>query len=384
MIDVLVDMTALDTPSRHRGIGCYVRGLCGALAQLAPDSGLSIAGLTRLRGSPELVVDPTLGFAGDPALRTSSLQYQGHKMRRRLLLGSTARNTGARLLHLADAHGTPFDLRMPRLTTCQDLIPLVLHRLYPRPGGRRAQWARAFARYRTADRVVASSHSTRDDLVEQLGLEPARIDVVHLGVDHDRYVPQAGANEREQVNAFVGFSGPFALYLGAADARKNVPLLIRGYAASGLAGELPLVLAGPHSERQDKQMRALIAELGLGRDVHLAGYVPDELVAPLYRQCFLHVFPSSYEGFGLPVLEAMACGAPTISSTASSLAEVAGDAALPLAELSADAIAAAITKVAGDSELRDGLRRQGLAHAARFTWERCATGTLKCYASMLR
>ncbi|MDF3071915.1 MAG: glycosyl transferase group 1, partial [Polyangiaceae bacterium] len=106
-------------------------------------------------------------------------------------------------------------------------------------------------------------------------------------------------------------------------------------------------------------------------------------VVPLYRQCLAHVFPSSYEGFGLTVLEAMACGAPTLTTALSSLGEVAGDAALTLADLSEEPFALELGRLVSDGELRAQLRERGLAHAQKFTWERCAAQTLACYGRAL-
>src|SRR5450432_1936512 len=124
MLDVLVDMTALNTPSRERGIGRYVKNLCHALAVRdgwlsEADAGrqLSLAGLVRHRGRVLGAVDPSLQFAGDPRIKISSGQYQRHKMERRFFLGGLARRTGARLLHLGDPFGTPIDTRLPRIVT---------------------------------------------------------------------------------------------------------------------------------------------------------------------------------------------------------------------------------------------------------------------------
>jgi glycosyltransferase involved in cell wall biosynthesis len=122
---------------------------------------------------------------------------------------------------------------------------------------------------------------------------------------------------------------------------------------------------------------------GVAERVQLLGYTDEKYVSPLYRQCVAHVFPSSYEGFGLTVLEAMACGAPTLTTAFSSLGEIAGEAALTLAELEVEPFARELTRLVSDAELRADLRRRGLAHAQTFTWERCAAQTLGCYQRAL-
>jgi glycosyltransferase involved in cell wall biosynthesis len=394
VLDVLIDMTALNTPSRERGIGRYVRNLCLALAERhsarsEPTAGapreLALAGLVRHRGPLAGALDPSLQFAGDASIRVGSLQYQRHKLERRLFLGGLARRSGARLLHLPDPPGTPIDGRTPRIVTCHDLIPLVLarHYLAPVPGARALQWARDFARYRLAQRVIAISHATRKDLIEHVGVAPDRIDVVHSGVDHQRFSATPSPGERERMILRLGFDAPFLLCLGASDARKNLPLLVRAYAASGVARDAKLLFAGPISERQRARLLQIIRENGLETRVQILGYIDDALLVALYRHCLAYVFPSSYEGFGLPILEAMACGAPTLTSTLSSLGEVAGDAALTIPALEQPLLAAAIARIVSDAALRVALRERGLEHVQAFTWQRCAEQTLLCYERAL-
>ena len=392
MLDVLVDMTALNTPSRERGIGRYVKHLCRALAERErwPESHptgmrLQIAGLTRHRGSVSGAIDESLQFAGDLQISVSNCQYQRHKLERRLFLGGLARRIGPRLLHLPDPPGTPLDMRQPRIVTCHDLIPLVLAKQYlaPVPGARTLQWLRDYARYRTARRVIAISEATRRDLIEHVGVSPDRIDVVHSGVDHERFSAVALDGERERVHAQLGFDAPFLLCLGASDARKNLPLLVRAFAQSGVAREVMLVFAGPISARQRARLLEAIRGSRVEGRVSILGYIDDALLVALYRQCLAYVFPSSYEGFGLPILEAMACGAATLTSGLSSLAEVAGDAASILPSLDRDVLADGIARIASDSALRAELRRRGLEHVKRFTWQRCAQQTLACYARAL-
>ncbi|RYZ07755.1 MAG: glycosyltransferase family 1 protein [Myxococcales bacterium] len=393
MIDVLVDMTALSTPSRERGIGRYVRSLCLELARRddwleryaeAP-RGLEIAALTRHYGELESALDPTLAFGGNLAIGTSGLRYQRHKLERRLLMGGLLSRARARLVHLPDPPGTPFDRRARRIVTCHDLIPLVLAKDYlsPLPGARWLQRERDRARYQTAARVIAISEATRRDLVEQLGVEPSRVDVVHHGVDHERFHTRAAQDDAALLERELSITEPFLLYLGAGDVRKNLPLLVRAYARSGVAAHVQLLLAGPISKRSRARLLAEAEGAGVASRVRLLGYTDEKYVVPLYRQCLAHVFPSSYEGFGLTVLEAMACGAPTLTTAFSSLGEVAGDAALTLTELAEEPFARELGRLVSDAELREQLRQRGLAHAQKFTWERCAAQTLACYGRAL-
>jgi glycosyltransferase involved in cell wall biosynthesis len=385
VLDVLVDMTALNTPSRERGIGRYVKGLCRALAESASPEALAIAGLVRHRGSARGAIDETLQFSGDPRIAVSTMQYQRHKLERRLFLGTLARRIGPRLLHLPDPPGTPLDMRQPRIVTCHDLIPLVLAKDYlaPVPGARALQWLRDFARYRTARRVIAISDATRRDLISYLGLAPDRVDVVHSGVDHDRFSATPAPGERERMVFQLGFDAPFLLCLGASDLRKNLPLLVRSYGRSGVAKDAKLVFAGPISPRQRQRLEQAISASGVQGRVLVLGYIEDSLLVALFRHCLAYVFPSSYEGFGLPILEAMACGAPTLTSTLSALGEVAGEAALTVSSLDEETLAAGIARIVSDDALRSSLRERGLAHVKAFTWARCARQTLACYERAL-
>jgi glycosyltransferase involved in cell wall biosynthesis len=394
VLDVVIDMSVLNTPSRDRGIGRYVRSLCRELAQRERWLGkypglagaqLSLAGLVRHRGRLEGALDESLSFGGDYGIDTSGSYYQRHKLERRLFMGALLNRVPARLAHLPDPPGTPMDRRQPRIVTCHDLIPLLLGRPYllPLPGAHALQRARDEARYKTALRVIAISEATRNDLVEQLGIPPEHIDVVHHGVDHERFVATPDPGERQRIDRELSLDGPYLLYMGAGDARKNLPLLVRAYAQSGVARDVSLVLAGPLSKKQRERVLTAVTECGVEAQVKLLGFVPEALLAALYRQCLAHVFPSSYEGFGLTLLEAMACGAPTLTTSLSALGEVAGDAALTLSELAEEPFAAELSRLVSDAELRAELRRRGLEHAARFTWERCAAQTLGCYQRAL-
>jgi glycosyltransferase involved in cell wall biosynthesis len=255
--------------------------------------------------------------------------------------------------------------------------------LSPLPGSRRLQRERDKARYKSAARVIAISEATRRDLIEQLEIAPERIDVVHHGVDHDRFNLTPHGDEARLLQDELRITGPFLLYVGAGDVRKNLPLLVRAFARSGVARDVRLVMVGPLSKRARARLVQEAEAGGVGGRVSLLGYVPEELVTPLYRQCLAHVFPSSYEGFGLTVLEAMACGAPTLTTAFSSLGEVASDAALTLTALEEAPFARELARLVSDAELRADLRRRGLAHVQQFTWERCAAQTLACYARAL-
>jgi glycosyltransferase involved in cell wall biosynthesis len=385
--DVLVDLTALDTPSRFRGIGRYTAGLAAGLAELAAEgrTGIRLAGLIRNGFGRRPATDPTLRYRGDPSLRPSELQYLRWKMTRRLAMGTQAARAGARLLHLIDPKGTPWDRRVPRIVTCHDLIPLVMHREYRGrlPGLRPVQRLREWIRYRGACRLIAVSEATRRDMVVHLGLDPARVDVVHHGIDHTRFTAAREPSDLGRVRDLLGSSDPYVLYVGGGDRRKRLDVLVRGYARSGCSREVQLVVTGALSPPCRRRLERDAHAAGVRSRVLFTGFVADELIPALYRSCVAAVFPSVYEGFGLPVLEAMACGAATAACSETSVPEVAGEAVLSVRADDEDAWADAVRRLVGDAALRRELSRRGAARARMFSWRRCALETLACYRRAL-
>ncbi|MCE9636858.1 MAG: glycosyltransferase family 4 protein [Planctomycetes bacterium] len=385
---VALDLTPMNTGSRLRGIGRYVAGLASGVRGMsdADRAGLAITGL--LSDAPwdaGPMFDPTLRYTGGTRGVPGPIGSRVRHIARRWTLYRRLRAAGVDLLHATEPGGRAPTADVPYVVTCYDLIPLILGDLYrgwaPFSLQRRERFARAW--YLGARRVIAISESTRRDLVERIGVDPARVDVVPCGVDHERFNTSREDGEAERVRAALGTSRPFLLYVGAADARKNLPFLIEAYAKSGAAAGADLVLAGDVPHRIVVTLRGVAQRAGVEGRVLFAGFVPDEIVPAMYRTCLGHVFASAYEGFGLPVAEAMACGAPTATTFRTSLAEVAGDAALELPCDAMDGAAAAIGRLASDAALRDDLRRRGPIQARRFTWDACARGVVTSYRRAL-
>ena len=230
---------------------------------------------------------------------------------------------------------------------------------------------------RVATQIIAISDATRYDLMRFTGVSPHKVTTIHHGVS-----AQFQATEDITTTATVrqkyGIDGDYFLYLGTIQPRKNILRLIDAFASIKQSDTRPLhlVIAGkPGWLTQSIEQRA--TERGVADRVHFIGYVADADRTPLLRGAIGFVFPSLYEGFGMPVLEAMQCGTPVITSTTSALPEVAGDAAILVNPGDTDAIAAAMMQLANDTQLHDDLRRRGLARAQHFTWDRCAEQTLR-------
>ena len=231
------------------------------------------------------------------------------------------------------------------------------------------------------DAVITVSEAARDDLVRFLGCPDDRVHVVPWATSAAFRVLPAEAAAR--VVRRYGLQPPFVLHVGALQARKNLPTLLRAFAhLRQEAPDVTLAIAG-RPTWHFAEIPQTVEALGLGGAVHFLGYVADADLPALYNAASVFSFPSLYEGFGLPVLEAMACGTPVVCSDASALPESAGGAALLVDPYDHRALADALGQVLSDQALADELRRRGLARAARFSWDRTAELTLAIYRRVL-
>jgi glycosyltransferase involved in cell wall biosynthesis len=230
---------------------------------------------------------------------------------------------------------------------------------------------------RAATHILADSKATKTDLVTRLSTPPARITVAYPGRD-ESLTRERDLDRIEAVKAHHGITGDYLLYLGTLQPRKNLARIIAAFATVGLGAQgrdITLVLAGKRGWFYD-DLFTLVRRSGLEKRVLFPGYVAGRDKAALLSGAVAFVFPSLYEGFGLPVLEAQACGCPVITSTATSLPEVAGDAALLVDPLDTAAIADSMERVVGDPGLREALTERGFINIRRFSWRRCAQTVL--------
>ncbi len=232
---------------------------------------------------------------------------------------------------------------------------------------------------RAAAHVLADSEATRADLVRIYGIPPAKVTVAYPGYD-ESLAPVRDPAVLTAVRDRYGIPGEYFLYLGTLQPRKNLARLVQAF--SRLPTRAVLVLAGQKGWLAD-DLFALIRRLGLERRVLCPGYVRPEDRAPLLSGALAFVFPSLYEGFGLPVLEAQACGCPVICSSTSSLPEVAGDAALQVHPEDVAALSDAMARLENDPDLRRELVERGFANLRRFSWERCARTVLQVMEGLL-
>jgi glycosyltransferase involved in cell wall biosynthesis len=352
---------------RDGGIGTYIRELLLALAA-SPGPHEWVA-----------LLDPRdLDAHRWPGGRVREVPVRAGKygLAEHLAVPRAARAAGATLLH--EPHYTlPLGWRGPAVVTIHDLIHLS-HARFFRPGVALYARAVAGAAVRRARLVIADSTFTRDEIVARLGAEAARVRVVPLGV------PTGLARRDESAVATFrqahGLPAGYLLYVGARKAHKNLPLLLGALARIAPASRPPLVLSGGPWPADDPLAR-LADRLGILGCVHFAGASGgDDALSCLYSGAALYVQPALVEGFGLPPLEAMACGTPVLSSSGGALPETVGDAAALLPPRDADAWANEIVALLGDGERRARLIARGLTRSREFTWAHAATATLAVYA----
>jgi glycosyltransferase involved in cell wall biosynthesis len=236
--------------------------------------------------------------------------------------------------------------------------------------------------------VITPSEASREAIVKHYGVEPRKIRVIHNGVDPARFHPLEDRGGVIRVRRKFGLGERYVIALGAGERHKNTHVLIEAFAQFRVAGpDFQLVVAGAWRKESRRgylsEMEDLVKELGIEKRVIFAGYVSeDDQLALLNGACML-AFPSSAEGFGLPPLEAMACGVPVLASDLPVIREVCGNAAILVPPNDAQALARGLTRVAGDEDLRQLLVRQGLEQARLFRWDKAAEQLLEVFRSVV-
>ena len=288
------------------------------------------------------------------------------------------------VFHGMDHVGIPFAGKTGKcVVTVHDVIPLVLPHTFTRRHRLVVRTALARVR-RQADLVVVPSRAVQRDVVQYLRVPEDRVAVTPHGCEA-RFNPSPDRAAAGAAAARYGLPARYLLAVGTLEPRKNLTTLLRAFARlrdrAAVDPAVGLVIAGARGWLDDPIFRT-VQSLGLEAAVRFPGFVDDDDLPALYRGAELVAFPSLYEGFGLPLLEAMACGIPVVSSNTSALPEVAGGAALLVDPLDVDGMAQAIARVLDEATLRARLREDGLARAAQFSWEKAARQTLNAYASL--
>ncbi|MBI3941604.1 MAG: glycosyltransferase family 4 protein [Chloroflexi bacterium] len=357
------------TASDHfPGIGRYVANLTQAIARQMPDFPATLlvdpaAQTTRL----ELPPLPRVGCPASP-----------FTLRQQWVIPRELRHMHARLYH-SPYYLMPYRPGVPAVFTCHDLIPLVYPEFFT--GRQRLIYRLAhLLAIRASRAIIAVSAATRRDLAQHFRVPLDRITLIPEAADpHFRpQAPQAVAIVKQKYH----LPDRYLLYFASNKPHKNLVRLVTAYALAQKQGEMPpLVIAG-HWDPRFPQARHKVLDLNLADHVYFTGSIAEPDLPGLYAGADLFILPSLYEGFGLPVLEAMACGVPVICANTSSLPEIAGDAAMLVDPLDPAQITAAMRQVLSDTDLQAHLRARGLEKAASFSWESAARQTVLLYRSL--
>lgn len=263
----------------------------------------------------------------------------------------------------------------------------IIHLLYPQflPNRAAHVYARLMIRraLNRADRIITVSYNSKRDLIDYFGIPASRMEVIYNGVS-SRFRPDVPEEERRRVAKKYGFPTPYLLFLGGQKPHKNVQNVIRAFAQARRKCPLPhaLVLAGP-LPKSTERVEALLSALDLPGHVFRPGIVAEEDLPGLYAGADAFLYPTLYEGFGLPVVEAMACGTPVLTSSTSALQEIAGGYAYLVNPMDVDAIARGIVALSTDQKVRADLAELGKKRALDFSWDKAAERTLEVYAAAL-
>ncbi len=271
----------------------------------------------------------------------------------------------------------PSRTRFPSVITVHDLAFLLYPRFLTRQSAR--YYGQVDLAARQADHIIAVSESTKRDTIRLLGVPEEKITVIYEAA-HPVFVPTADQNKLTQIRAQYNLPADFILFVGTIEPRKNLPTLLRAFRRlrDNYKSEAILAIAGNRGWLAD-DVDKIISELKLGDTVRFLGGVHNEELVYLYNAAQVFVFPSFYEGFGLPPLEAMACGTPVIVSNVSSLPEVVGDAGMLINPEDVEGLTVAMWRVLSDEKLRREMSQKGLKRAQIFSWERAARETLDVY-----
>jgi glycosyltransferase involved in cell wall biosynthesis len=354
------------------GIGTYIRNLLRQLARL--DQSTEYVLLCRREDAPVI--------AGvGPNFRAVVERAGNYSVAEQLRVPFALRREGVTLFH------APHYV-LPPLVHCRSVVTIhdCIHLMFPQylPNRMALSYARTSMAMaaRRATRVLTVSESSKTDIMRFFGTDPSKIDVIYNAFD-DRFGIEpneeavVGVRERYQLH------DEFVLYAGNVKPHKNLERLIDAFHRVRSRGldHLKLVMIGDEISKYASLRRA-VHRYQLHKYVRFLGYLPEETLAVMYRLAGVFVFPSLYEGFGLPPLEAMASGTPVVTSNVSSLPEVAGDAAVLVDPYDPDAIADAIYRVLTNVDLRRELRRRGLARARQFSWETSVRRVREIYAEV--
>ncbi|HKC57375.1 MAG TPA: glycosyltransferase family 1 protein [Vicinamibacterales bacterium] len=361
---------AIDARKLHDfGIGTYIRNLLRHLSRIDRANEYVL-----LCHEPDMGVAATLG----PNFRAVLERARNYSVAEQVHVPWVLMREKPAVYH-APHYVLPFAVRCRSVVTIHDCIHLMFPQYLPNRAAhayaRGAMWSAA----RRSDRILTVSEASKRDILHFFNVPPEKISVVYNAID-ERFWIEPPEEEVERVRERFQLHQRFVLYVGGIKPHKNLVRLIEAFAElrKGEFEELKLLIIGDEISKAPALRRAVHIHK-LHKHVRFLGFLPDETLAALYRLAAVFVFPSLYEGFGLPPLEAMASGTPVVTSNVSSLPEVAGDAAMLVDPYDVASIVAGMRRVLSDPALADEMRRKGLIRARDFSWERSVARTHDIY-----
>lgn len=366
---------------KGRGIGHYARRLLEGLRRQCPTDEISLLVDARLPLDP--IHDEASLVPFRPYTFSNTLRFFESQAR----LPRVIAHAAPTLTHFLAHDDAAFRVRSPYLVTVHDTVSFDVAELYGMAQKAKNHIVGWFGRrnIENAAFILADSEHTRKDVIRRFRVNPQCVRVVYLAADDHLFAP-VGAERAAEVRQRLSLPDRFILYVGGIDPRKNIAGLIR--AVASLRGtdldEVPLLMAGNvQTQAEFPQLESLIRSERLESRVRLLGFVDDPTLAALYAACSVFAFPSFYEGFGLPVLEAMASGAPVVTTRRSSIPELGGEAVIYVEPESVGDIARGLREVLTGSDLRVALKTAGPQQARRFSWDRTVRETIEVYHMLL-
>jgi glycosyltransferase involved in cell wall biosynthesis len=367
------------------GIGTYIRRLGGACARLAPEDEFTFLG--RIDGGSDGNADGGRARSGLAPLTGNNVSWApntsaNYGIGELFSVSWQVRKLGADVFH-APHYVYPLMLPCPGVVTIHDCIHLRFPRQLPNPAA--GVYARLMIRraVRAADRVIAVSEATRADLIELVDADRSKIEVIPHGCD-PFFLEKPAEEEVDAVRHKHGLDRPFLLSVTNIKPHKNMKRMLQAFAQlSDDYPDLDLVIAGGTLQTHP-ELQAICAECDIGQRVRSLGFVPKSELRALYNLAWIFVFPSLYEGFGLPPLEAMACGTPVVASRSSAIPEVVGHSGLLVNPYRVDSIAEAVRSLLENESFRNALGLQGQRRAREFDWDATARRVLAVYRSLAK
>jgi glycosyltransferase involved in cell wall biosynthesis len=369
----------------HTGSGQYTLQLLKHLPYVAPQHEYALVVPDKKSFQ---IIDVTVST--DFQSLASNLQCPISNFRKLLfeqsIMPRAARAYEADVLHIP-YWAPPLRSDVPIVVTIHDIIPLIL------PQYRGGPLVRAYtqlvsAAARGATSILTDSDASRSDIVQHLHIPADRVRTIYLAAD-PKFSAHADPIDTAALRRNYDLPEEYVLYLGGFDARKNIEALLQVYtwAQDVLGEDYPLVIAGSLPERHDTffhDPRVIAQQIEVEDVIRCIGRLAEEDKVALYQQARAFLYPTLYEGFGLPALEALACGVPVVGSNASSVPEIVGDAGILVDPQDARAMAGALIAVCTEDPLHDDLGERALKQAAKFSWEKCARETVEAYEDVIR